>query len=60
MNMDFYFCFQMIAEVEMQKLFIDVDKKKKKEKGITLSVSEWRNLSKATQVIDAKIAKLKE
>ena len=50
----------MMAEVEMQKLFMDVDKKKKKEKGITLSVLEWRNLSKATNVIDAQIEKLKE
>jgi hypothetical protein len=50
----------VIPEIELQTLFMDVDRKKKRSKGITLTAAQWRKVMQASDYIDEKLEKLRK
>ena len=53
---------QIIHTVEIHQRFKDVDKKWKKmpNKGISLSLDEWKKLTKLETVVDTRVKRLRQ
>ena len=45
-------------KIEFRKHYVDVDKKKKLQKGISITLEEWEKIKAAVKYIDNKIAML--